>query len=99
MIYRHVHHHNHFGRYDLYVYINGGLKLIIKNIKKMANVIIDIEDNQSDLTTAVDAVSSAITALEGATLSGVADALAALNTAQSAISAFKISFTASVPAQ
>lgn len=66
------------------------------------NIVLDVEDNQADLTTAVSAVGTAITALENATLSGVQDALNALNTAQSALASFQISFTATVqqaPAQ
>jgi hypothetical protein len=96
---KHRHHHHHpFENEDLYVYINGKFSLIIKNIEKMATVSIDIEDNQADLTTLVTNFQTAYTALQNSTLSGLSQALADLSTAEAALAAFQISFTASVPA-
>ena len=61
------------------------------------NIIIDIEDNQSDLTTAVGNVKTAFTALQNSTLAGLSQALADLETAVNTLDAFQITFTASVP--
>lgn len=87
MRYRHRHHH-HYEHEDLYVYIRGQLVLIIKNIKKMAQITIDIEDNQSDLDTLKGQIADSVTALSTAIEAG--------NAALASLQAFQISFTASV---
>jgi hypothetical protein len=95
MKYRHSYCHR-FEHENLCVYLNGKEVLTIKNIEKMANISIDIEDNQTDLATLVTNVQTAFTGLQNSTLSGLSQALADLETALNALAAFQISFTASV---
>lgn len=83
------------------MWLNGKLVIYLTRHKDM-NIQIDVEDNAADLQTAVDAVNTAVTNLQNSTLSGLTDALTALNTAISTLGSFQISFTASVvppPAQ
>lgn len=95
MKFRHTHQHHSRGT-TLVVYIQGKKVLTIKNIKKMATISIDIEDNDADLQTAIANFKTAYDGLQSSTLAGLPDALAALTTANDALAGFKISFTASV---
>ena len=98
MKFRHQYHpHHHSWRESLDVFINGKLKLTIKNIQKMATISIEIDDNEADLDTAVANFQTAYDALQASTLANLGQALADLQTAQTALAGFKISFTASVP--
>lgn len=81
---------------DLCVYLNGKEVLTIKNSKKMAIISIDIEDNQTDLATAVANFQTAYDALQNSTLANLSTALTDLQTANTALAAFQITFTASV---
>lgn len=92
-----VHHWHISNREPLYIYLNGKLILTLKNYKNMATLSIDIEDNAVDLTTLVADFQTAYTALKGATISNLAQALTDLDTAETALAAFQITFTASVP--
>lgn len=71
--------HRHDGK-TVHVYINGKLKLTLKNYK-MATISLEVQDNQTDLDTLKQQVASAE---------------AALSAALAAIQSFQISFTASV---
>lgn len=62
----------------------------------MAQISIDIEDNEADLTTAITNFQTAYDALQNSTLANLGTALADLTTAQAALSGFQITFTASV---
>lgn len=91
----HVHHPKHY-RENIDVYIKGKLVLTIRNIKHMAVIQIDIEDNEADLQTAITNFQTAYTALQNSTLSNLGTALADLQTANDALAGFQINFTASV---
>jgi len=87
MIFSHSYHH-HSRKENLYVYLNDKLVLTIKNIKKMATITLDVEDNQADLDTLKGQIADSVTALSTAIEAG--------NAALASLQAFQIAFTVSV---
>jgi hypothetical protein len=90
-------HHNHKGK-DVKIYLNGKLKLHLKNYK-MATISIDIEDNQTDLDTAITNFKTAYDALQNSTLANLSGALSDLQKSNDALAGFQINFSASVVPQ
>jgi hypothetical protein len=89
---------SHYHQYDADYCVcrKGQIIFTLKNIRAMATINIDVEDNGADLATLVTNFQTAYTALQAATLSGLSAALTDLDTAQAALAAFQITFTASV---
>lgn len=88
MIHLFSHRHHSLHRH-LYIYLNGVLKLTIKNIDHMATLSITVEDNQTDLDAIKQQVADASAALTSAIEAG--------QTALAALQAFQINFTVSAP--
>lgn len=85
---RYRHKHRPLPNQSLYLYINGKLILTIKRIKTMANIIIDVEDNQAEL--------DALKAQAADALTAITDGITKAQAVADALQAFQISFTASV---
>lgn len=86
---RYTHHHKHKHKNeDLCIIVNGIQLLIIKKIKKMQTIQINIDDNQSDLDVLKGQIADSVTALSTAIEAG--------NAALASLQSFQIAFTASV---
>lgn len=85
---RHRYHRVHHGHDDvLYVYLDGKKVLTIKNLFKMAQISINVDDNEADLDLVKQHVAAAAAALS--------DAISAGQSALAELQAFQISFSVS----